>query len=155
MHQMSLQALCQNCWKETVLLQLYNCSQIFKLAVSCPSTSQLNCDKQHQCANILHQMKKPQLKYQCACCLMTPRLLALATQAHVMRPINWLKCEENAKRGVPINTDEKRDIPQDHAQCVKEIVLGLSLGNREFLLNAMWVNEQVKIITNCTQKFQE
>ena len=43
-----------------------------------------------------------------------------------------------------MKTDEKIDICTEHAQCVKEIVLGLSLGNGEFLLNVMFVTEEAK-----------
>ena len=45
-----------------------------------------------------------------------------------------------------MKTDNKIDISIEHAQYVKEIVLGLSLGNGEFLLNAMFVTEEAKKI---------
>ena len=50
------------------------------------------------------------------------------------------------KKGLPMKTDNKIDISIEHAQYVKEIVLGLSLGNGEFLLNAMFVTEEAKKI---------
>ena len=53
-------------------------------------------------------------------------------------------CRKRKKKGKSTKTDEKRGMPHDHAQCVKEIVLGVSLGNGEFLLNVTWVNEEVK-----------
>ena len=51
---------------------------------------------------------------------------------------------KHKKKGESIKTDEKRDMPHDRAQYAKEIVLGSSLGNGEFLLNVMWVNKEVK-----------
>ena len=44
---------------------------------------------------------------------------------------------EHKKKGVPIQTDIKTNLSEDHEKHVKEVALGLSLGKGEFMLCAM------------------
>ena len=43
-----------------------------------------------------------------------------------------------------LTIEEKNNISEEHKRFVIELVLGLSLGNGEFLINVMWLDETAK-----------
>ena len=47
-------------------------------------------------------------------------------------------------KGQNMTIEEKNNISEEHKTFVTEIVLGLSLGNGEFLTNVMWLDETAK-----------
>ena len=47
-------------------------------------------------------------------------------------------------KGKIMTIEQKNNMSEEHKRFVTEIVLGLSLGNGEFLINVMWLDETAK-----------
>ena len=49
-------------------------------------------------------------------------------------------CRKLKSKGNKLLIDDKNNLESEYQRFVKEVVLGLSLGNGEFLINTMWID---------------
>ena len=52
--------------------------------------------------------------------------------------------KKRKSKGNKVDQEGNCNVSNDHKRFVKEIILGLSLGNNKFLINAMWIDEKAK-----------